>query len=112
KSKISFTMPKDSFILNVNFNLRSAKPKNKPTAINCIIRYNKQRIVISRVEKTEPVNWNSKEQKPKYRVENTRAHESEENLSEIETAIRKKFSEYLNQHEKFPPVDEFKNTCE
>ena len=45
---------KDLRFVKVNFNLRPASEDAKDTTLNCVIRWNQQRLVISNVERIKP----------------------------------------------------------
>lgn len=57
---------KDSYIPNVKFNLRSLKEKNKETPINAVVHFYYNRIVISRIGKIKPKDWETNPNHKKY----------------------------------------------
>lgn len=96
---------KDLKSVKVNFNLRSDSENEKNTALNCVIRWDKQKLVISNVERIEPKFWNKDSQKaktfPGYAEFNTR-------LENIKTGIKKVYRVYLNDNFKYPTVNELR----
>jgi len=93
---------KDLKSVKVNFNLRPASEDAKETALNCVIRWDKQRLVISNVERINPLYWNKKKQiaiKFKgYTEFNTRIENTEKDIKEI-------YRTYINDNKQYPTIN-------
>src|SRR5690606_31850396 len=89
-----------NFPVNVNFNLRATKPANKDTAVNAVVRFNNQRIVLSGITKAQPRFWN--EGAPTQHVANVDAKKIKKKLNDAESKIIEIFDEYTNKHNGFP----------
>jgi len=89
-----------NFPVNVNFNLRATKPANKDTAVNAVVRFNNQRIVLSGITKAQPRFWN--EGAPTQHVANVDAKKIKKKLNDAESKIIEIFDEYTNKHNAFP----------
>jgi site-specific recombinase XerD len=110
-------MLKDLKTAKVNFNLRTAAPSikdtglktdEKETAINCIVRWNNQKLILSNVEKVKPKYWN----KEKQRANDVKAFigrsEFNTRLNSIESKIQKVYRLFLTEQNRYPAVDELK----
>ena len=98
-----------NFPLNINFNLRSLEPANKATAINAVVRFNNQRIVLSKVAKIEPRYWNTDKGSPKKNKEVNHVG-IQSKLDDVEAKIKTVFNEYTSKYNKFPSdLIKFKN---
>lgn len=101
-----------NFVLNVNFNLRQTKPVNESTAINAVIRFNNQRIVISGIDKVEPRYFNFEKQVPKQHAANPRAGKILKNINDARGIIADVFEAYTRIHNQYPDnLKEFKDEC-
>ena len=83
---------KDLKSVKINFNLRPASQDAKDAALNCVIRWNQQRIVISSVERVKPSDWNLKTQRGKKFVGhtefNTRLDNIENDIKEVYRTLK------------------------
>lgn len=101
-----------NFTLNVNFNLRKTKPAHEATAINAVVRFNNERVVISGIDKIEPRFWNNEKQIPKQHAANTRAKSISTNISDAKSIITKIFEDYTKRLNEYPKdVKEFQKQC-
>lgn len=102
----------DNFTLNVNFNLRNTTPANALTAINAVVRFNNQRVVISGIDKVEPRYWNTEKQKPLQNAANDRAKQISKNISNASAVITDIFEKYTIQHKRYPDnIKDFQEQC-
>lgn len=102
----------NNFTLNVNFNLRNTTPSNELTAINAVVRFNNQRVVISGIDKVEPRYWNGQKQKPTQNVANDRSKQISKNISNASAIITDIFEQYTTQFNKYPEnIKEFQDQC-
>lgn len=91
-----------NFTLNVNFNLRQTTPANALTAINAVVRFNNQRVVVSGIDKVEPRYWNAEKQAPKQHSANARAREISRSLSDAKAKITEAFESYIAEYRQYP----------
>ncbi|HXI01479.1 MAG TPA: site-specific integrase [Sphingobacteriaceae bacterium] len=92
---------KDLKSVKVNFNLRPASENSKDTALNCVIRWDKQRLVVSNVERINPVYWNKKKQTAgKF----TGHAEFNTRLENIEKDIKEVYRTYINDNNQYPTI--------
>lgn len=89
-----------NFPVNVNFNLRATTPANKDTAVNAVVRFDNQRVVISGITKAQPRYW--KDGKPTQHAGNANAPEIRKAIRQAEATILEVFNGYTNQHRSFP----------
>lgn len=102
----------NNFTLNVNFNLRQTTPANALTAINAVIRFNNQRVVISGIDKVEPRYWNTEKQKPTQNAANDRAKQISKNISNASAVITDIFEKYTALHKRYPEdIKDFQDQC-
>ena len=96
---------KDLKSVKVNFNLRTDGETSKDTPVNTVIRWNKQKIVISNVERIKPKFWNKEKQTAK-----TFAGHPEFNtrLENITNNIKDVYRTFLNDFQRYPGVDELR----
>jgi len=87
--------------VRVNFNLRPAPEDAKDTALNCVIRWNQQKIVISSVERIKPSNWNPKTQRAKKFAGHT---EFNTRLDNIENDIKEVYRTFINDENQYPTI--------
>ncbi|MGV3684372.1 MAG: tyrosine-type recombinase/integrase [Daejeonella sp.] len=97
--------------VNINFNLRQQKPANKQTSIHCILRYNKQRVIIYDIEKTEPRNWNNKSQLVRGNQRARNGQNINDFLKDRKLAFDKIFADYVKAHNKYPDPAYLKEQC-
>ena len=111
-------MVKDLKTVKINFNLRTAantkketdyKTDNeKETALNCIVRWNNQKLILSNVEKVKPKYWN----KEKQRANDVKAFigrsEFNTRLDGIESKIQKVYRLFLTEQDRYPAIDELR----
>lgn len=97
--------------LKVNFNLRKLTPVSELTPINCVIRYNNEREVISKVEVIEPKYWNTEKQEVKMQIGNARGSIIKSKLLDIRSDLIKLFDDYVRHHNNYPNIKEFKQDC-
>ncbi|SFC07214.1 Phage integrase SAM-like domain-containing protein [Parapedobacter composti] len=91
-----------NFPVNVRFNLRATKPANKETAINCIVRFNNERLVISGVSKVQPRYWNAEKGMPTQHAGNADSGKIRQKLLDADKTINRIFDDYVNEHNAFP----------
>lgn len=98
--------------VKVNFNLRQKTPANKATSIHCILRYNKQRVIIYDIDKVEPRNWNSKSQAVRgMQLSADGKRNINDFLKDHKAAFEKVFAEYIQTHKKYPDATDLKDIC-
>jgi integrase len=96
---------KDLKSVKVNFNLRPASENAKDTALNCVIRWNQQRIVISSVERIKPSDWNLKTQRAKKFAGHT---EFNTRLDNIENDIKEVYRTFINDNNQYPTITQLR----
>lgn len=96
---------KDLKSVKVNFNLRPTSGESKDTALNCVIRWNLQTLVISNVERIKPTDWNPKIQRAKkfagHKEFNTR-------LDNIENDIKEVYRTFINDNNLYPEKEKMR----
>jgi integrase len=92
---------KDLKSVKVNFNLRPASEDAKDTALNCVIRWNQQRLVISNVERIKPSDWNLKTQRAKKFAGHT---EFNTRLDNTENDIKEVYRTFINDENQYPTI--------
>lgn len=96
---------KDLKSVKVNFNLRPASEESKDTALNCVIRWNQQKLVISNVERIKPTNWNLKTQRAKKFAGHT---EFNTRLDNIDNDIKEVYRAFINDNNQYPTITQFR----
>jgi integrase len=96
---------KDLKSVKINFNLRPASQDAKDTALNCVIRWNQQRLVISSVERIKPSDWNLKTQRGKKFVGHT---EFNTRLDNIENDIKEVYRTFINDNKQYPTITQLR----
>lgn len=85
---------------NFNFNLRQPDGE-KPTPINFVVRYGKQRLVFPTGERIEPTKWDADRQ----RARGTKLADLNARLSHLQSVAGEILSAYLTQHKAAPAPD-------
>lgn len=75
---------------------------NKETSINCVVRFNNERLVISGVSKVQPRYWNAEKGMPTQHAGNADSGKIRRQLLEADKTINSVFDEYVNEHNAFP----------
>jgi site-specific recombinase XerD len=111
-------MTKDLKTVKVNFNLRTAANTNKitdyktdnekDTAINCIVRWNNQKLILSNVEKVKPKYWNKEKQRANDVKSFIGRSEFNTRLEGIESRIQKVYRLFLTEQNRYPSVEELR----
>jgi integrase len=104
-------MLKDIKPVKVNFNLRSQTPDDKETAIHCVIRFNRQRIVLSNIDIIEPRFWNTKAQRARNTSKFLEATSLNTSLDSKERQIKEQFRLFTDKNRCYPSVDTFRDIC-
>jgi integrase len=97
-------------MVNFNFNLKKTSSK-VDTPINLIIRWEKQKLTYSTLEKVNPKHFENDKTKKNYqRIKTSYIGHSEfnERLNYIESTARSIFRQLLNDHRKTPTIQELK----
>lgn len=95
-------------MININFNLRQPKSKNK-TPINAVIRFNNQKLVYPTGLKILPKYWTNEDQRAKQTTKFPEYPEFNTRLNTIKSDIDKVYTNYLNMNSnKIPSVSELK----
>ncbi len=97
---------KDLKAVKVNFNLRQLKNSNEVTGVNCIIRWNKLRLVLTSVERIKPKEWNEENQKATNKF--LGYSEFNERLRSIKNSIENSYRAYLNDNKQYPSLEDFR----
>lgn len=92
----------ENYPLNIRFNLRNTNPSNVETPINAIVRFNNQRIVLSKISKVEPRYWNVYKGEPKQHAGNINHKTISKALTDAKACIKEVFNDYTNKHNSFP----------
>lgn len=91
--------------VKVNFNLRPLSDGAKDTALNCVIRWNQQRIVISSVERIKPSDWNLNTQRAKKFPGHT---EFNTRLDNIENDVKEVYRTFINDNNQYPTIPQLR----
>ncbi len=98
--------------VRVNFNLRQKTPANKATSIHCILRYDRQRVIIYDIDKVEPRNWNSKSQTVRgLQLSADGKRNINDFLKDHKAAFEKVFAEYIQTKKTYPDAAVLKELC-
>lgn len=97
---------KDLKPVRVNFNLRQLNDIDELTAVNCVVRWNNQRLVLTSVERVKPKDWNERDQKATSRM--IGSSEFNHRLKNIKGNIENSFRSYLNDFNQYPSLEEFR----
>ena len=97
---------KDLKPVKVNFNLRQTKETTLLTGVNCVVRWNNQRLVLTSVERIKPTEWNDKGQKANSKFIGNA--EFNHRLKNIKGNIENAFRSYLNDFNRYPSLEEFR----
>ncbi len=92
----------------VNYNLRNKLKSNVETPLNCIVRWDKQRLVFSNVEKIKPKFFDATKQRAKNSGEFIGWPEFNTRLNNIESKIKDTFRTFQNDNNRNPDVAELR----
>ena len=97
--------------VKINFNLRSTTPLNKPTPINCVLRYDNNRLVISNICKVEPRYWNNDKQQARANQLNEKQEYINDILSSVKKDLSKVFTDFTRDNRRYPEPEIYKALC-
>lgn len=95
-------------MVNINFNLRDAKSATQ-TPVNCVIRYNNQKLVFPTGINVPPKFWDNEAQKVKTTKSFPTNPQLNERLSGLRTLIQREFRNFENDNGAKPTTDQLKN---
>lgn len=91
----------------VNFNLRDAK-SDTPTPVNCVIRYDNNKLVFPTGISVPPKFWDKDKQKVKQTTSFPNGSQLNERLTSLETLVQKEFRTFENDNGYKPTANELR----